>query len=145
MRAIGVSSFLVTACVLACSSCKRQPDAGTQLQQAEKTFEKAEQGTPQPVTPAEPVPAATSVQAAPAAAPAQEMKQAIAAYKAGQLEDAVTRLQKLRATPVMAPQQRMALQDAVAAVMAEVYALAEKGDPRAQQAVKRYEQMQTSR
>jgi hypothetical protein len=37
----------------------------------------------------------------------------------------------------------MAVQDAVAAVMGEVYGMAAKGDARAIQAVKQYEQMQT--
>ncbi|MCI0541123.1 MAG: hypothetical protein L0Z50_38465, partial [Verrucomicrobiales bacterium] len=64
---------------------------------------------------------------------------------AGKMEDAVTRLQLLRATPVLSPQQRMALQDSVAAVMTEVYALAEKGDARAIAAVAQYEKMQTGR
>ena len=43
----------------------------------------------------------------------------------------------------MTPEQRMAMQDAVAAVMGEIYGLAEKGDARAIQAVRQYEQMQT--
>ncbi len=73
------------------------------------------------------------------------MKQAVDAYKGGQLEDAVTRLQKLRATPTMTAQQRMALNDAMAAVMTDIYAQAAKGDARAIAAVKRYEQMQTQR
>jgi len=73
------------------------------------------------------------------------MRDAVAAYKAGKLEDAVTRLQKLRATPVMAPEQRIALNDAMATVMSEIYALAAKGDPRAVAAAKQYEQMQTQR
>lgn len=71
------------------------------------------------------------------------MQQAIVAYKAGQLEDAVTRLQRLRATPTMSPQQRMALNDAMGAVMTEIYSLAAKGDSRAIMAVKQYEKMQT--
>lgn len=71
------------------------------------------------------------------------MNQAMIAYKAGNLEDAVTRLQRLRATPAMTPQQRIALNDAIGAVMTEVYSLAAKGDSRAQMAVKQYEKMQT--
>jgi hypothetical protein len=71
------------------------------------------------------------------------MRAAIAAYKAGNLDDAVTRLQKLRATPAMSPEQRIASNDAMAAVMGEIYALAAKGDSRAAQAVKQYELMQT--
>lgn len=71
------------------------------------------------------------------------MKQAVQAYKGGQFEDAVTRLQKLRATTTMTAQQRMALNDAMAAVMGDTYALAAKGDQRAIQAIKQYEKMQT--
>jgi hypothetical protein len=73
------------------------------------------------------------------------MNQAITAYKTGNLEDAVTRLQVLRATPVMSPQQRIALNDAMAAVMTEIYSLAAKGNTRAASAIKLYEQMQTKR
>jgi hypothetical protein len=71
------------------------------------------------------------------------MRLAITSYKTGELEDAVTRLQKLRATPTLTPEQRMAVQDSVAAVMLEIYQLAEKGDQRAIAAVKQYEELQT--
>ena len=71
------------------------------------------------------------------------MSQALAAYKAGELEDAVVRLQRLRATPVMSPEKRIAVNDAIAAVMNEIYAMAEKGDARAKQALKTYEILQT--
>jgi hypothetical protein len=73
------------------------------------------------------------------------MTQAMAAYQAGNLEDAVTRLQKLRATPAMTPEQRMALNDAMGSVMTEIYGLAAQGDARAIQAVKQYEMMQNQR
>ena len=72
------------------------------------------------------------------------MSQAIASYKSGDFEKAVTRLQLLRSTPTLTPEQRMAVQDGVAAVMAELYSLAAKGDGRAIAAVKQYEQMQTA-
>jgi hypothetical protein len=71
------------------------------------------------------------------------MSQAMAVYQAGNYQDAVARLQKLRSTPVMTPQQRIALNDAMAAVMSELYTLAEQGDTRAAQAIKQYERMQT--
>ena len=45
----------------------------------------------------------------------------------------------------MTAQQRMALNDAMAAVMTDIYAQAAKGDQRAIQAVKQYEKMQTQR
>ena len=71
------------------------------------------------------------------------MREAVAAYKAGNLQDAVTRLQTLRATRAMTPQQRMALNDAMAAVMGEIYSLAANGDPTRRPAVKQYEELQT--
>lgn len=128
--------------------CSHKPSADQELQNTANAFEKAE---PAPASPQKPSPPQPSQQPAPAAAPstapppAQQFNQAMAAYKAGNLDDAVTRLQKLRATPAMTPQQRIALNDAMAAVMTEIYSLAAKGNARAQQAVKQYEQMQTSR
>jgi hypothetical protein len=124
----------------------RKHDAASELERAANAMAQADPApasapsTPQPSTP-NAVPAQPAQAAAPA--PAQELRQAMAAYKAGDLEDAVTRLQKLRATAVISPQQRMALQDSVAAVMGEIYGMAAKGDTRAIAAVKQYEHMQT--
>ena len=75
-------------------------------------------------------------------APATQLKEAIADYKEGKFEDAVTRLQLLRKQSAISPEQRMALQDSVASVMAEIYELAQKGDPKAIAAVQAYERMQ---
>ena len=71
------------------------------------------------------------------------MKQAVAAYKGGNLEDAVRRLQTLRGMPVMSPEQRIAVNDAMGAVMREIHAMADKGDARAIQAIELYKKMQT--
>lgn len=129
----------------ALAGCSKKTDANSELQRAAAEMGQTDAGSP-PVPPpqptAEPVPN-TPAPAAPAEPPAQQMQQAIVAYKAGQLEDAVTRLQRLRATPTMSPQQRMALNDAMGAVMTEIYSLAAKGDSRAIMAVKQYEKMQT--
>ena len=76
--------------------------------------------------------------------PAEQVRQAISDYKAGKMEDAVTRLQILRAMPALTPEQRMSLQDSVASVMTEIYTLAEKGDPRAIAAKAQYERLQMS-
>jgi hypothetical protein len=133
-----------TSLFVALTGCARKPDANTELEKAASALEQpapAQPPAPAPVHTAEaprPVPTPTA-----APAPAHEMKQALAAYKSGNLQDAVTRLHKLRATQVMTPQQRIALNDAMAAVMTEIYDLAAKGDTRAMQAVKQYERMQT--
>ncbi len=91
---------------------------------------------------------ASGPEAAPEAAgpaPAQQLNAALNDYKSGNMEDAVTRLQLLRSVRTLTPQQRMALQDSVAAVMTDIYTRAEKGDARAIAAVNAYEKMQTSR
>ena len=124
--------------------------ATSELEKAANSIAKAEAAEPAPAPVPQP---ATSPEAAspiapavafPSQPPAQQVQQALAAYKAGNLEDAVIRLQKLRATPALTPQQRMALQDSIAAVMTEIYTMAEKGDKRAMAAVIQYERMQTA-
>jgi len=122
---------LVAAVLTACS----KPDPVAELEKSAAAMEKAG------ATPA----AAGDAEPTPTVAPAQEVKQAVADFKAGKMEDAVTRLQILRAQPALTPDQRMALQDSIATVVAEIYALAEKGDARAAAAVIQYERMQTRR
>jgi len=143
---INISIISVFCAGLALVGCNEKTDANSQLEKAAKEMQSAPTAPvaapEQPSQTSDPAPATA---ATPAPPPAQELKQAMVAYKAGNLEDAVTRLQRLRATPVMTPQQRIALNDAMGAVMTEIYSLAAKGDSRAQQAVKQYEQMQTQR
>jgi hypothetical protein len=149
----GFPAVLVLSLCVAFTGCGRKADAKTELERAATELAKPEPApaatvSPAPTPQAAPIatPIATPIAAAePSPLPSQQMNQAVAAYKAGNLEDAVTRLQKLRASPVMTPQQRMALNDAMGAVMSEIYALAEKGDGRAIAAVKQYEFMQTHR
>jgi hypothetical protein len=142
-------AFLAVLLAFGTAGCSSKTDANSELQKAAAVM--AEPAPAEPAPAPAPAPAA-ALTAAPAAAPepapvapATEMNQAVAAYKAGNLDDAVTRLQKLRAAPVLTPQQRIAVNDAMAAVMGEIYALAAKGDSRAIQAVKQYEQLQTRR
>ncbi len=122
-----------TAAVFLSGGCSKEPTATGELEKAAAALAKADKGAP---------PAAKD-SATPA--PSKQVEEALEEYKAGKFEDAVTRLQMLRATPVMSPEQRMALQDSVAAVMREIYELAEKGDSRAIAAKARYEQLQKAR
>jgi hypothetical protein len=120
------------ALLLAAAGCSK-PDPAAEMEKAAMALEKAPAPPPEPGSDA------------PAVTPSQQLKGAMEDYKAGKMEDAVTRLQLLRSTPVLTPEQRMALQDSIASVMAEIYALAEKGDKRAIAAVAQYERMQTGR
>lgn len=146
--------WTLIACVSATllfSGCGQKQDASSELERAARAMQEADPAAepgpaPAPVTTPVYVPSgatAQPAQAQPTPPPAEQMSEAMTAYKSGNLEDAVTRLQRLRATPAMTPQQRMALNDAMAAVMTEIYSLAAKGDARAIQAVKQYEAMQT--
>ena len=110
-----------------------KPDPVAEMEKAAATMEKSPASAP-----------VTQPTAEPAPVPAREVKQAITDFKSGKLEDAVTRMQMLRAQPTMSPDQRMALQDSIGAMMTEIYSLAEKGDPRAIAAVAQYEKMQTA-
>jgi len=127
--------------------CHRQPSANTELEKATTELAKGEPAPSAPAPAPAPVqsqPQTPQIQVSPQL-PSQQMNQAVVAYKSGNLEDAVTRLQTLRASPVLTPQQRLALNDAMAAVMTEIYTMASKGDARAIAAVKQYEYMQTHR
>lgn len=126
---------LAAAVLLTGAGCSSKQDPSAELEKAAAVLEKA------PATPAE----APAAEGAPAASPSAQLKGAMEDYKAGKIEDAVTRLHLLRSATVLTPEQRMALQDSIAAVMAEVYALAEKGDKKAIAAVAQYERMQTGR
>lgn len=119
--------------VLVSTACKKE-DPMAELEKSAAAMEKA------PAAPAD-----GAVDANPGPAPAEQVKKAIADFKAGKMEDAVTRLQLLRGQSVMSPEQRMALQDNIASVMQEVYAMAQNGDARAKAAVAQYERMQTAR
>ncbi len=139
---------LTAILAVAFTGCSKKTDASAEMEKAASALATAEQplaAAPEPTPAAQPLQPTPAPEAAPSPAPAQQMSQALVAYKAGNLEDAVTRLQKLRAMPTMTPQQRMAMNDAMAAVMSDIYILAAKGDSRAIQAVKQYEQMQTQR
>lgn len=149
------------ACLLACSaiaavlaSCKHKQDAKSELEKTAAMLAEGEKTQPAPAAPEpapEPQPApAAGIPAAPAPPPSlapsssQQMRQALTSYKTGEFADAVTRLQRLRTMPTLTAQQRMAVQDSVAAVMNEIYEMAAKGDSRAIQAVKQYEDMQSA-
>ena len=136
MNRINIHRAFFSAIALVLSACHKQ-DAVSELEKTASAMTKSE--------PAPTASVANPGLAMAGPAPAKQVQEAIAEYKSGKMEDAVTRLQLLRSMPTLTPQQRMALQDSVAAVMTEVYSLAEKGDRRAIAAVARYEKMQTGR
>ena len=123
-------AVLCVCAALTTFGCRQKADATTELEKAAS-----------PLINAAPPPPGVEV----GPAPGPQMKQALEAYKAGKLEDTVTHLQNLRATGTMTPQQNIALNDAMAMVMTDIYTRAAKGDARAIQAVKRYQELQNKK
>lgn len=135
-------------CLVAVAGCHRQGDANAEMGKAVKALEEASPSqAPAPAPATAPAAASTDPAAKPSQQPvtsqpvAQQMSQAMAAYKSGDYDDAIIRLQLLRSKVAKTPEQTMAIQDAVAAVMAELYARAEKGDTRARQAIKQWQEV----
>lgn len=145
-----MAMVLCASLMVGLAGCSRKADVNRDLENAAREMEKGPNPAPAPVV-AQPAPATApsqSTAAAPSAEPqtppAQQLNQALAAYKSGDYEDAVAKFQRLRATPALSGRQMMALQDAMASVMGDIYARAAKGDARAKQAVKEYERLQTA-
>jgi hypothetical protein len=130
-------AVLGLALIIGIAGCGRKSvDAKTQIDQAAQEMVKAEAAQPSP---------ATATATASPLKPAQQMNDALAAYKNGNLEDAVTRFQAMRARTAMSGAELMALNNAMAAVMADIYARAAKGDVQAQKAVQDYQRLQQRR
>ena len=147
-----IPTLLVAALVavfgIGTTGCNKKPSADRALDEAVKALAQPDSG--QRASPAiAQTPPATAPTPAPTVAAAtpvsQQMTQAVASYKSGRYEDAVTRLQWLRAREGNTPEQLMAIQEAMAAVMGDIYARAARGDAVAQKAVKEYERLQNAR
>ncbi len=123
--------------LLSLAGCGGEPDANTELEKAAQALGQADAAQASPA-PAQPVPT-TAPATAVYQSPGQQMNQAVTLYKNGEYENAVMQLHHLRERATLTPQQNMALQDAMAAVMTDMYRRAADGDVRAQQAVKQYE------
>ena len=142
-----LAAALVAVFGVGATSCSKKPSTDHALDEAVKALAQPDSGqqaspavgqTPPPPAPAIPTAAATTPVS-------QQMTQAVASYKSGRYEDAVIRLQWLRARKGNTAEQILALQEATAAVMGEIYARAARGDAAAQKAVKEYERLQNTR
>lgn len=140
MKLIRCGSTLLAVMAVGLTGCGKK-DAVAEL---EKSAASLESVTPVKAKPGDPA-SGDYDPAVGALIPAKEVKQAISDYKAGKMEDAVTRLQLLRSQTGVTAEQRVALQDSIATLMAEIYAQAQNGDARAKAAVVQWEKMQTMR
>lgn len=123
--ALAIAMFLL-------AGCHRQPDASTELA---NTVRLLEQSTPS-VSAAAGGPPARAARAL----PAQEVKQALVSLQAGNYPAAIAQMESARSNPQKTPQQTIAIQDALAAVMNDLYNRAAAGDAAAKQAIRQYQQ-----
>ena len=110
--------------------CRKQSDAGTELANTVKVLE-------QPA----PAPQATvqAVQSTAPNQPAQQVSQALNALKAGKYSETISQMEMARSNPSKTPQQMIAIQDAMASVMSDLYTRAANGDAAAKQAIAKYQ------
>jgi len=141
MKKFSILTLCCATLVVGFVGCSGKSDANSELEKAAKVLGPADQPAAAPAQPGQ----SAGATATPQQSPRQQMDQAMTLYKSGDYENAMNRLQTLRERPALSPQQNMAIQDAMAAVMTDVYLRASKGDARAQQAVKQYEQSKTQR
>ena len=127
-----LSVSLLASFVLVVAGCHRQGDANAEMAKAVKELE-------------QPTPGQQAAQASTGVPVAQQMNQAMVAYKGGDYQEDIMRLELLRSKAIKTPDQTMAVQNAMAAVMTELYTRAEKGDTRAQQAIKQYQEERNRR
>ena len=131
--------ILLSVSVASFSGCGSKPSIASEIDKTVAELEKA----PTPAGKTEKTEeGAFDPAVAATIAPVQQFKDAISDYKAGKLEDAVTRLYLLRSQAALTPEQRMALQDSMASVIADIYQQAANGDARAIAAVAQFEKLQ---
>jgi hypothetical protein len=132
------SVVMVLAITVAVSGgCGKKTDAEAELA---NTITVLEQPSPAPQ------PAATASPDTPASPqPAQQVNQALASLKAGNYSDTIRHLELARANPNKTPAQMMAIQDAMASVMTDLYGRAARGDVAAQQAIKQHQEERNRR
>ena len=117
--AFSTVTILSAVMVLGAVGCKKQPATTT--------------STTQPDASTQAVAAATA-----APLPAQQINDALAAYKKGNLLDSVTQLQQIKQSTPMTGAQLLDLNHSINDVMNDLYARAAKGDAQAQQAIAAY-------
>jgi PBP1b-binding outer membrane lipoprotein LpoB len=131
---VGIAAVIITALTLV--GCSKKTDASSELA---KTVKVLEQPTASPQS-------QTQASAnAPTTMPAQQVSQALTSLKEGKYTETIVHMEMARYNPNKTPQQMIAIQDAMAAVMSDLYARAASGDAPAKQAIKQYQENRNKR
>ena len=123
--------------VATATGCHKPADASADLANAVKVLEQVPAGQPAPPQ------GNPNGQGSPPAS--QQVNEALTAYKGGSYADAIGCMELARLNPNKTPAQTMAIQDAMAAVMADLYTRAAKGDVAAQRAIAQYQENRNKR
>ena len=131
-----VTILVLMALVFGLLGCGQKPDANAELANTVKLLE---QSSPAPQVTTQASSPKPTIQ------PAQQVNQALSSLKAGKYTDTILQMESARSNPNKTPQQMMAIQDAMAAVMSDLYARAANGDLAAKQAIKQYQENRNRR
>lgn len=131
-----LSAVGAVALLLACGCSKESAVTTSEL---EKVFEVS----PAPAKPAEPTPAEAAPSTAEGASVSVEshVRRAIVAIRSNEYEEAVVLLNALRSASSLSPDQLTAVQDTMGNLQTRLAELAERGDPKARQALESLRQM----
>lgn len=146
-RLIGILNpftiLVLAVSVLGLAGCSKKTDASTELENTVKVLEKSNPQTPTliPQAAGQPNPNAPLNQVL----ASQQVSQALTSLKAGKYTDTIIYMESARSNPNKTPAQMMAIQDAMAAVMNDLYTRAANGDMLAQQAIKKYQEERNRR
>lgn len=128
IRLLGTVLFFGSTIVLV--GCTKKTDAGAEL---EKTIKELEQTKPALQAPAQLQSSAQANQPA-----AGQLSLALIALKERKYTEVITQMELARSNPGKTPQQTIAIQDAMAAVMQDLYTRAANGDAAAKQAIEKH-------
>ncbi len=137
-----IAAVVLSISAVLLSGCSKKTDVNAELEKAVKVLDgsnPAQSPTPQAPT--------VQPQNAPIAqmAPAQQVNEALTSLKEGKYTETITYMESARSNPRKSPEQMMAIQNAMAAVMNDLYARAANGDAAARQAINKYNEERNRR
>ncbi len=140
---IRIIALALTVSIAILSGCGKKTDAATELSNTVKVLEKPDPGqqasAPQVAAPQTPNSPPTQLP------PAQQVSQALTSLKAGKYADTIIYMESARSNPNKSPAQMMAIQDAMASVMNDLYTRAANGDAAARAAINKYNEERNRR
>ena len=137
-----IAAVVLSISAVLLGGCSKKTDVNAELEKAVKVldgYNPAQSPTPQAPT-VQPQNASIAQMA-----PAQQVNEALTSLKEGKYTETITYMESARSNPRKSPEQMMAIQNAMAAVMNDLYARAANGDAAARQAINKYNEERNRR